>query len=247
MMVWPIASGFWGNGATVNEPMSVLVGWQSEWTDKFHQIYINGMFRGVTANTEQRRMLVQLAAAVETARVEIFAVEAANADLDLSDEITGGVASGRVAISWLRTLDLPAESVLDFYTDNGSGIINYETALNKEPIRVWPCRCDKGGFGLATFGTGDFGYDGGAAPGFGLGSFGLGQMGFDAETIEWISNRLNGEGSCKFAVKITDSPGNSYITEISESVCVFQPAEPADLLEISSFNKQTNTLVLKIS
>ena len=69
----------------------------------------------------------------------------------------------------------------------------------------------------------------------------------DAETIEWISNRLEEEGCYKFAVKITDTFGNSYITELSESVYVFQPAEPADLLEVVSFNKQINTLMLKVS
>ena len=111
---------------------------------------------------------------------------------------------------------------------------------------MWPGWQDKAGFGMSRFGLGDFGYDGAAAIGFGKGSFGYGQFGFDEDPIEWVSKTLPA-GTYKFAVKVTDRFGNQSIASQTGEVTVIPLARPAEGLEVSSYDKQTNQLVLNIS
>jgi len=239
-----LPAGIWADGGSIAVPLIALVKWRSCWLDKFYQIYVNGQYAGATVDSQQRQIFVHLPASLERpVRIEVFAVEAEEVDTDFSDEVDSSIGdSGRVRIKLLRGQNLPIGSMVHIYFDDGSGEIDYDNPLNSSPIRVWPAWQDKAGFGMNRFGAGDFGYDSAAAVGFGKGSFGHGQFGLDADTFEWVSGSMCA-GIYKFAVKITDQKGNQNISETRE-VMVMPAARPAERLSISSFDKQTNQLVL---
>jgi hypothetical protein len=179
-------------------------------------------------------------------RIRIFAVEADEANTDFSSEIdlSPGL-TGRVRITFLRGQNLPTDSAAQIYFDNGTGEIDYDNPLTSSPIRIWPAWQDKAGFGMSRFGAGDFGYDSAAAIGFGKGSFGRGEFGLDADTIGWVSGPLQA-GAYKFAVKVSDTVGNETSSETGQ-ITVTPAAKPAERVNIASFDKEINQLVLDVS
>jgi len=240
--------GIWANGRHAGTPRTALVRWRSCWSDKFYQIYVNGQYAGATVDISQRQMIVQVPTSPEAAvRIEVFAVEPEQIDTDFSSEIDlTGLGNGRVKISFLRGQNLPIDSTVQIYFDNGTGEIDYDNPLNEQPIRLWPSRQDKAGFGMSRFGASDFGYDSSAAVGFGNGTYGRGQFGLDADTFEWVSEPL-GIGIYKFSVKVTDGNGNESIGSESGDVVVIPAARPAEQGSICSFDRDTNQLVLSVS
>lgn len=243
-----LPSGIWADGEYVATPRVALVKWHSSWSDKFYQIYVNGQYAGATVDSQQRQEIIQIPASLESpVRIEVFAVEANEAATDFSNDIdSSDVHNGRVRISFLRSQNLPIDSAAQIYFDNGSGEIDYDNPLTEAPIRIWPVRQDKAGFGMSRFGFSDFGYDGAAAVGFGKGSFGYGQLGLDADTFEWVSPTMKA-GVYKFAVKVVDKLGNvSSVSETGE-ITAIPAAKPAERVSVSSFDKQTNQLTLKIT
>jgi len=246
--VFELPGGIWADGRYVGTPRIALVRWRSAWSDKFYQIYVNGQYAGVTVDSQQRQMIVQMPTSLESpVRVEVFAVETEQADTDFSSEIDSSIGqSDRVRISVLRSQGLPIGATAQIYFDDSTGEIDYNKALNDSPIRVWPTWQDKGGFGMSRFGASDFGYDSAAAVGFGKGSFGHGQFGLDADTFEWTSPPLCA-GVYKFAVKVTDEAGNESSSSEAGQVTVTPAPRPAERISISSFDKQTNQLVLNVS
>jgi hypothetical protein len=243
-----VPAGIWVDGRCVGLPQTVLVKWHSCWPNMFYQVYVNGQYAGATVDSQQRQMIVQLPTFLETPiRIEVFAVEAEDANTDFSNDIDSLIGqSGRVKISLLRSQNLPIGATVQIYFDNGTGEINYDNPLNDSPIRVWSVWQDKAGFGISRFGASDFGYDSAAAVGFGKGSFGNGQFGLDADTFEWISAPLQA-GVYKFALKISDEAGNESSGSEAIQVTVIPAARPAEQVSISSFDKQTNQLVLSVS
>jgi len=239
--------GVWSSGRCVGAPRIALVKWRSCWADMFYQVYVNGRYAGATVDSQQRQMIVQIPISSETpVRIEVFAVEAEQANIDFSNEINlSDSQSGRVRISVLRSQNLPIGATAQIYFDNGTGEIDYNTPLNNSPIRVWPIWQDKAGFGMSRFGASDFGYDSSAAVGFGKGSFGNGQFGLDADTFEWVSAPMQ-TGVYKFAVKIIDEVVNESSSE-TDPITVIRAARPAERISIVSFDKQTNQLVLSVS
>jgi hypothetical protein len=240
--------GIWADGESVGSPRTALVKWRSVWDDKFYQIYVNGKYAGATVDSQQRQMIVQIPTSLESpVRIEVFAIEAEQAATDFSSEIESSIGqSGRVRISMLRDQSLPISAIAQVYFDNGTGEIDYGKALNDSPIRIWPAHQDKAGFGMSRFGACDFGYDSAAAVGFGKGGFGHGQFGLDADSLEWISPAMSA-GIYKFAIKVTDEVGNESGSSETGQIVVTPAARPAEKINISSFNKQTNQLVLGIS
>jgi len=243
-----LPGGIWSDGGYVEVPRIALVRWRSAWSDKFYQIYVNGQYAGVTVDSQQRQMIVQIPTSLESpVWIEVFAVEAEQADTDFSSEIDSSIGqSDRVRISVLRSQGLPIGATAQIYFDDSTGEIDYNKALNDSPIRVWPAWQDKAGFGMSRFGASDFGYDSAAAVGFGKGGFGHGQFGLDADTFEWTSPPLCA-GVYKFAVKVTDEAGNESSGSETGQVTVTPAPRPAERISISSFDKQTNQLVLSIS
>jgi hypothetical protein len=238
--------GVWRDGDSIAAPRLALVEWGSCWGDKFYQVYVNGQYAGTTLDADQRKMIVQIPTSLEAAvRIEVFAVVAREGDIDFSDK-TGQVTGqgGRVRINFLRSQDLPIDSISHIYFDNGSGKIDYDNPLTDRAMRIWPAWQDKAGFGMSKFGVSDFGYESAAATGFGRGNFGRGLFGLDADMVEWISPTL-AAGEYKFAVKITDGVGNESCNE-SGQVTVVPAARPAERLNVTSFDKETNTLVLGV-
>ncbi len=238
--------GIWADGRAAVAPRTALVKWRSVLSDVYYQVYVNGKYAGTTLDTQQRQMVMPLPICMDyPVRIEVFAVEAQDADIDFSDELDMPTGSGRVKISMLRSQDLPPGATVQIFFDNGTGQIDYENSLTDSPIEVWSAWQDKAGFGMSLFGQSDFGYDSAAAVGFGGGNFGNGRFGLDADTIEWISPLLDA-GVYKFAVVVIDEKGNQSSVSETESVMVTPAAEPAGGLEVNSFDKQANELVLKI-
>ncbi|OHB62581.1 MAG: hypothetical protein A2168_02320 [Planctomycetes bacterium RBG_13_50_24] len=242
-----LPAGIWPNGQYVNEPRVALVKWRSIWSDKFHQVYVNGRYAGTTLDSGQRQLIIQVPTSPESpVRIEVFAVEAEYADTDFSSELAGPlVDNGRVTITLLRSQNLPMGTSADIYYDNGTGQIDYDKPMTDTPIRIWPAWQDKAGLGMSRFGLGDFGWDSAATVGLGKGSFGYGQFGLDADTIEWTSPPLP-SGTYKFAVKVMDASGRQSNSSEAGPITVTPSARPAEGLSISSFDKQTNQLVLNI-
>ncbi len=246
--VFELPAGIWADGRFAGLPRTALVKWHSCWPNMFYQIYVNGQYAGATVDSQQRQMVVQIPTSLETpVRIEVFAVEVEEANIDFSNELDLSIGrSGRVRISMLRSQNLPIGATAQIYSDEGSGEINYDNPLNDSPIRVWPVWQDKVGFGMSRFGASDFGYDSAAAVGFGKGSFANGQFGLDTDTFEWVSAPMQA-GVYKFALKITDEAGNENSGSETIQVTVIPVARPAEQVSISSFDKQTNQLVLRIS
>ncbi len=242
--------GIRANGDCVGTPRAALVKWvdKTNQGDLFYQVYVNGQYAGTTIDSQQRQMIVPVPSSFESAvRIEVFAVETEQAHADLSNELAKPpVASGRVRIILLRSQNLPSDATAEIYFDNGTGVIDYSQPLSNRVIRIWPAWQDKAGFGMSRFGAGDFGYDSAGAVGFGKGSFGQDQFGLDADMIEWTSPPLTA-GVYKFGVKITDGAGNKSSASETEPITVIPAARPAEQVSISSFDKQTNELVLSVS
>lgn len=242
-----LPAGVGSDGEWVAEPRLALVRWRSGLGGRFHQVYVNGRYAGTTSDSSQRQMVVQMPTFTEAAvRIEVFGVEACEAHIDFSERLGGlRVGSGRVGVVLLRSQELPMDGTAHIYYDAGTGVIDYTTSLTDEPIRIWPARQDKAGFGMSRFGRGDFGYDSSAAVGFGMGSFGNGQFGLDADVIEWISPPLQ-EGVYRFAVKVFDSAGKESSATESDEVAVIPGARPAESMSVSAYERQTNRLVLSV-
>jgi hypothetical protein len=233
-------------GSSIDEPQSAFIKWRSVHEDKLYQVYVNYELAGVTADFEQRCMIVPIRGAWSSAvRIEVFAVEPSQANVDFGSDLPSRPQAGRVNLSWIRSMDLPFEGNVQVYSDRGSGEIDYVTPVNKEDIQLWPSWRDKIGLGLGQFGEGDFGYDGSAAIGFGMGLFGEGEFGFDADEIVWASGELE-TGRHKFAVKVVDRFGQESQAQETVEITVIRTATPAGGLEVDSYDKAEDRLVLSV-
>jgi hypothetical protein len=234
-----------GRGAAVSR--SALVTWRSCHSAKLHQAYINGRFAGATVDVEQRRLVIQSPCSPESAvRVEVVAVESAEADIDFAGQLGQAVVNdGRVRLTLLRSQTLPAGATINIYRDNGTGEIDYTVPLNPSPIAVWPCTQDKAGFGMARFGAGDFGYDAAASIGFGSGVFGLAEFGLDADLIEWISPALPA-GKYRFGTKVSDALGNESPVSETDPITVVPAPKPVEELDVATFDLPTSQLTLRV-
>jgi hypothetical protein len=242
-----LPAGIWPDGQYVKEPHVALVKWRSTFSNKFHQVYVNGRYSGTTLDSEQRQLIVQIPTSLECpVRIEVYAVDAEYAETDFSSELTRPpVDNGRVTITLLRSQNLPVGATAEIYFDNSTGQIDYNNPITDTPIRIWPAWQDKAGLGMSRFGLADFGWDSAAAVGFGKGNFGDGQFGLDADTIEWTSPPLP-NGTYKFAVKLRDASGRQSSGSETGPIMVTPSARPAEGLSIFSFDKQANQLVLNI-
>jgi len=242
-----LAGGVRADGGAVNDPLGALVKWRSEHWDKFHQIYVNGELAGVTSDCQQRRMVVPIPTESGSAvRLEVFAVEASGVHIDFGSELQLQQQAGRVKLSWIRSMNLPFEGTAQVFSDGGSGEIDYENPASREAIVLWPSWQDKVGFGLSEYGEGDFGYDGSAAVGFGRGAFGEGEFGFDADEISWESGELE-TGKHRFAVRIMDRFAQESDAQETGDITLIRTARPAEGLDVSSYDKEEDKLVLCIS
>jgi len=212
-----LPAGIRMDGRFIKRPQVVLVKWRSTWSDKFHQVYVNGRYAGSTLDNEQRQLIVPVPSCQDSpVRIEVFAVDSEHADTDFSSELDRPpVDNGCVKITLLRSQKLPMDAVADIYFDNGMGQIDYDNPITNTPIRIWPAWQNKAGFTMSRFGLGDFGWDSAAAVGFGKGSFGYGQFGLDADTIVWTSPSLP-NATYKFGIKVRDGSGRQSISSETE-------------------------------
>ena len=81
--------------------------------------------------------------------------------------------------------------------------------------------------------------------GFGMGLFGEGEFGFDADQVSWVSAELE-TGKHKFAAKVIDRFGQVGQTQETDEITVIRTATPARGLEVDSYDKTEDRLVLFI-
>ena len=242
-----LAAGVDAGGESVEEPLFVFVRWSSEHDDKLYRVYVNGQPAGATKDTKTREIVISFGLSqYDAARIEVYAVEPDEGDIDYSPEAGGLPESNRVEIDWPRQMSLPFEGSAKVYGNNGNGEVDYDQAVTKEDIQLWPGWLDKGGFGLSGFARSDFGFDGGAAVGFAKGNFGEGEHGFDTDDTVWISSELK-TGIYQFGVKVTDRLGNSSEASESRQAVVIEEAVPAGRIEVKSYDKTKNEFVLEVS
>ncbi len=242
-----LAAGVDAGGRSVEEPLFVFVRWSSEHEDKLYQVYINGEPAGVTQDTKAREIIIAFGLSqYDAARIEVYAVEPGEWNIDHNSEPEDLLRSNRVEIDWARQMSLPFEGSAKVYGNNGSSEIDYDQAVTKEDIQLWPGWQDKGGFGLSGFARSDFGFDGSAAVGFAKGNFGEGEYGFDTDDTVWTSSELK-TGVYQFGVKVTDRLGNSSEAGESQQAVVIEEAVPAKCIEVESYDKTKNELVLEVS
>lgn len=242
-----LPAGIYTDGKASEAPRVALVKWKSTWSDKFHQVYVNGRYAGTTLDSQQRQMIIPIPTSLESAiRIEVFAVNAEDASIDFCHELVqSSINNGRVKFTLLRSQNLPIGATMDIYFDDGTGDIDYDHPLNDSPICIWPTWQDKAGFGMSQFGLIDFGYDSAAAIGFGKGYFGHGQFGLDADVIEWTSPSLPA-GVYRFGIKVRDDSGLQSTSSETEPITVIPAPRPAEKIRVSSFDNETNQLVLEI-
>ncbi len=246
--VFELPCGIWENGSFHALTRTALVRWHSFWNNKLHQVYVNGKYAGTTVDTSHRQMTVPIPTSPDSpVTIQVFAVTTGEANHDFSgqNDVVKG-QSGRVEISLIRSQELPIGGVVQIYSDNGTGEIDYEHPLTDEPIRIWPSWKDKAGFGMSKFGFSDFGYDGSGAVGFGKGSFGHGKFGFDADILQWVSKALKA-GTYKFGIKVISEGGYESTVNETEPITVIPAARPVEHVSVASFDKQTNQLTLALS
>jgi len=233
-----------GRGAAVSR--SALVTWRSCHSAMLYQVYVNDRFAGVTDDVGQRRLVIQSPCSLESAvRVEVIAVEPAEADVNFAGQVgKAAVNDGRARLTLLRSQMLPVGATVNVYSDNGTGQIDYEEPLNISPITIWPCVQDKAGFGMAQFGAGDFGCDAAASVGFGKGAFSRAEFGLDADLIEWTSPAL-AAGRYQFAAKVFDASGNAGPASKADTITVMPAPKPVERLDVATFDPLKNQLTLK--
>jgi hypothetical protein len=243
-----LPDGAGADGRFAGLSRTALLTWQSSLKDMLFQTYVNGRFASATVYPDQRRMVIQIPASFEAAaHVEVVAVSPNEAHLDFADRLTERKPdSQRVTLTLLRSQGLPVGASINIYFDAGSEEIDYDTPINAFPIPIWSCRQDKAGFGMATFGTGDFGRDSAASVGFGKGCFGLGELGMDADAIEWVSPPL-AAGKYRFGLVVIDEHGHVSPPSETAPIAVTPPARPAAGLGIAAFDSESNRLTLSIA
>ena len=241
-MMFP--AGQSSDGTIVPIPGLALLSWNCRQTEMFFQAYVNGRPAGVTAEFEQRTLLVQIEPKCVTL-IEIIAVPPEEKYCDYSNKLEGfSQNDGCYAkLLWPRLGTLALTSKAAVFWDAGSGSINFQKPL--EIIKIWPAEFDKWGWGLDKLGMGDFGYSGTGAIGWGRGSFGNGQFGFDADIMRFQSRPLEA-GKYQFAVGLTDGPGNLNEGQSAQYTIRIDPVPNAPNLAIESYNEQNDTLKLKI-
>lgn len=235
-----------GRGASVSR--AALVAWRSSLGGMLYQVYVDGSYAGTTVDPQQRQLVVLAPASFASAvRVEVVAVEPADAHVDFASELNdGGISDARVSLTLLRSQTLPAAAVANVYWDNGTGTVDYDVPLNAVPISIWPSWQDKDGFGMVPWGAGDFGHDAAASVGFGKGAFGSDQFGLDADVLEWVSPELP-LGRYRFGVKIVDAAGNVSAPVETDPIPVVPPARPVALIDLAAYDESTGQLTLCIS
>lgn len=160
-------------------PGRALLSWRvTEPGDWLTQVYVHGELYDVTMDAGQREMWLHLDRQ-QDARVELAAVDEADAWTDRADELSGwGGMVTSVKLALVRDEALPTDAQV-VVSVNGQ----------EEPARrLWGDGDGRSGFG-ALQGIGQFGYDSATAAGHGLGDLGAGPHGSDA--LAWTWQRMN--------------------------------------------------------
>ena len=122
--------GIWPDGGCADMPQVVLVKWKSVLKDVLYQVYVNGQFAGSTICFGQKEMMVHVPPSfTSAARIEVFAVQPENADIDFSSELDNPFNGGRLKIRLSRSQDLPVGATAFICFDNGTGQIDYENSI----------------------------------------------------------------------------------------------------------------------
>ncbi|KPK76405.1 MAG: hypothetical protein AMJ79_06715 [Phycisphaerae bacterium SM23_30] len=233
------------DGTAVVLPGLILLSWQSKLTDKLFQVYVNGKLAGLSSHPKQRELVVQYDHTHPTG-IEVIWVEAEDRYVDYSRQSTGWreTDGSHAVLCFHRRGSIPLGSEAQLYWNAGQGDIDYSEPISRQS--VWADAADKWGWGLDSFGVGDFGNSGTGAIGWGRGDFGEGEFGFDADIITFESEPLTG-GTYKFAIRLSDAWGSLDQGEIIQTEIHIDPLPIGPILDMESYDNQTDTLFLNIN
>ena len=207
-------------------------------TDKTIQCYVSGSLLGWRV-PQQGTVEFFLADLRETDIVFLLAVDNADAKTNFWDDAFPiAVAHGnrvRVQTPQLSLAYLP-DDVWKVYLGN-AGSSSADTLKHKQQFFPGGRRCC--GYGLGY--SGGYGFDGSNAKGYGF-NYGRGEYGFDCEMLQWLSEPLT-PGTYPLRVVVESSCGNES-TAYETTVELDTFARPATDLAISSYDKDTDQLVL---
>ena len=175
-------------GAGSAEPGFIEVRFESSAVGKHHQAYVDGRLAAVSVTTADR-VLTAAAGATAASVVEVVAVDPEDRWTDFGVALSGfgGSDGSRVRVTWYGGRYLGDD--LDHFEVYGgpAGSVDYEHALNAEPI-------------AATVGGEWLG-------GFGRGGYGRGGHGRSATALSLVTEKL-APGEYDFEVLAVDGSGN---------------------------------------
>lgn len=242
VMGWPM--GMNAAGEPIGLPGLALVCWKHPPTDKVFQVYVNGTLAAVSESSQQRQLLVPIDPTVQVV-IEVLAVDASVRDNDFADQLSGfnSQDGSRVQLRWQRAANDELDSTAIIYSDNGSGVIDYETPLAQ--VVLWDEQAEKWGFGLGGFGRDCFGYSDSGGVGFGEGCFGEGEFGFDVKRLTYTTEPL-ALGAYKFGLRVKDGAGHVNEAETVAFEVFVDPLPLPGQLAIGSYDDVNDRLVLNI-
>lgn len=166
--------------------------------DHLVQVYLDGSLYDVSTDPTQRQMWLHLDR-LATARLELLAVNPADAWRDCSDELKAWsppfVTRGELAIVRDETWPIDSRVIVSIDGVDDAG------------APLWGASDPRGGFG-GLFGIGPFGYDTATSPGHGLGEFGFGPFGADGAAWRWSRDDLP-PGLHTLGLRIEDAAGRT--------------------------------------
>ena len=235
----------------------IFVYWDSTYTDKLYQVYVNGTLAASTGSFDDPNRLRVASTSAGSNYIVVLAVDPANRYTDYFtlylhdwdswadstiwtkwDEYKSKGNKVKIKFPGLAKYGYGARA--NYYYDNTEGSVDYDTELNPSPIEIFPSHAYVSGFGLNAFGSGGFGFDGANTVGFGMGAFGYGEFGFDALMVEWLSDIL-GPGTYIFGVKVSDLAGNES-TESETTVYLDPMPRSPSRLDVNTYSDPDLTL-----
>lgn len=227
--VRPLALDLAPDGAPVG-PGAVEVTWQSNQSNRWHQVYVDGYLAGVTADPADRRLMVTAptgrGGTPEMLLVEVAAVDAPDRWTDFGADLAGfAVGDGAaVRLTWQAGLYLdPNLEAFDAFGDGATGTVDYGAPLNESPIPARP--------------------DGRTPWGFGTAGYGVGAYGQAAAVYAWTTDPLV-PGTHRLAVAGVDAAGNRLATAAEVQVAVAPLPRPAENIRVADYDPNTGAAVV---
>ena len=214
-------------------PTQLLVRWNSTWTTRCHQVYVNDKLTWYSLTQGSPNEVILGISQGQPITVVVGAVTPENAATDYSASLnfTAGIRKTLRFAADPNVWDIDDQAL--FYlekTNNPAPGYIAANLISAQPI--FPGGRFYWGYGRGGYGQGDYGYGGANAIGFGNGPFGEGGFGFGCDWCQTETEPLI-NGTWKAAVRVKDAAGNldAGVVDV-ETIAVDGPPRPASDLTV---------------